>query len=57
MEHKVQSIISILTRTDKSEISLAMVEGISEPVVVKRLKNANVSIFQQIIKINSPHLP
>ena len=49
--------LSVIKKSDKAVIEIAIVDGHDEPVVVKRLKGVNPEIFHQLSRLHSVFIP
>lgn len=50
-------IITTIKETEKSSVVLALMEGWEDPVIVKRLQNANTEIYRVLSELDNIHLP
>jgi serine/threonine protein kinase len=50
-------IISPISESDKSKVYLATCENYDEPIVLKKVKGMDMSLFKRIQKIHNPHIP
>ena len=57
MNHITYQTITIVKKTEKSTVLLAMLEGHEEPVIIKRMKTANQEIYRALSEVNSVHIP
>lgn len=49
--------ITTIKETEKSSVVLALMEGFEDPVVVKRLHNANPEVYRILSQVDNVHLP
>ncbi|MBP3568020.1 MAG: serine/threonine protein kinase [Lachnospiraceae bacterium] len=49
--------ITTLKETEKSSVVLAAMEGCDDPVIVKRMQNANPEVYRMLSKVDSVHIP
>ena len=57
MNHITYQVITTLKKTEKSMVMLAMMDGQDVPVIIKRMKAANVEIYRALSKVNNVHIP
>ena len=57
MNHITYQVITTIKKTEKSIVMLAAMEGMEIPVIIKRLKNANLEVYSVLSKINNVHIP
>lgn len=57
MNHITYQTITIVKKTEKSTVLLAMLEEYEEPVIIKRMKTAKPEIYRVLAEVNSIHIP
>ncbi len=51
------TIIETITKTNKSTVSLAMIDTYDFPVILKELENANKDVYLQVQTLHNEHIP
>ncbi len=49
--------ITTIKETEKSSVVLALMEGYEDPVIIKRLHNANPEVYRILLQVENVHLP
>ena len=51
------SVIETIKSSDRVNVCLAAADGIEGPVIVKRIKDADVSVYQALRECDNDHIP
>ena len=57
MDYRNYTPIQIMKKSEWAEVFFAAVEGLEQPVVVKRLAEANQDIYREVEKLQNVHVP
>ena len=57
MSKIIYRTITTIKNTENSQIYLATMEGQEEPVIIKRMKNANPEVYKVLQEIHNRHIP
>lgn len=49
--------ITTIKETEKSSVVLALMEGYEDPVIIKRMRNANAEVYRMLSETDSVHIP
>ena len=50
-------ILSKISKTEKSEVYLGSAKGYNQPVIIKKIKNADRTLYERVQRIDNPHIP